>query len=558
MHARIDGGKVALLTRTGLDWSHRYRRTIEALQSLPVKSAYLDGELCALNSDGVPVFSRLQAAMDEGRTDQLVFYAFDLLFLNGESTAQQPLVKRKDRLQRLFRKEIHGLRYSEHVVTDGPRFREHACRLGLEGVISKRIDRPYAPGDREIWLKSKCLNREEFVVVGWTDPEGSRSHIGALLLDYYTDDGRVLYAGRAGTGITDKELKRLAGVLAPLHMTKMPLAAPPPRDSRFGSPLIAQMPEDTRFDKKSSRVSVDTLATLLSAFGNGPAVEGGVVAIGIADNGEIEGCKFLSESRRSDIERCGRDRCHDGRFQTRRVACHNANGEDDFVILGRVHYVENRLVECTDGTAYCREGDTTRRLTEAEKQEFRINKGERAFELEPCPLTYPDDFRINEVTRFAAQIRASRGGSDAISDHEILQSMRMGSVKAGAFIPNNVCALLFAKYPQLVFPGAYVHVLRYNGVEEKTGSEYNVIKDRIIGGTIMEVIKEAATFVDSNLREFTEFRSGKFYHYRTCQSSTGSTPTRHKLCAEGLVALHSGYDSLSGSGYARRSLLRAS
>ena len=105
MHARIDGRKAKLLTRTGLDWSHRYRRTIESLGSLKVKSAYLDGELCGLNSEGVPVFSRLQAAMDEGRTDQLVFFAFDLLFLNGEGTAQLPLIKRKERLQRLFRRK---------------------------------------------------------------------------------------------------------------------------------------------------------------------------------------------------------------------------------------------------------------------------------------------------------------------------------------------------------------------------------------------------------------------------------------------------------------------
>ena len=141
MHARIDGGQAKLLTRTGLDWSHRYSRTIEALQSLKVKSAYVDGELCALNGDGVPVFSRLQAAMDEGRTDQLVFFAFDLLFLNGESMAQLPLFERKERLQRLFRKEIGGLRYSEHVAGNGPQFRAQACRLGLEGVISKRADR---------------------------------------------------------------------------------------------------------------------------------------------------------------------------------------------------------------------------------------------------------------------------------------------------------------------------------------------------------------------------------------------------------------------------------
>jgi len=87
MHARINGDKIQLLTRTGLDWSDRYRSTIKALRSLKVKSAYLDGELCALNADGMPMFSRLQAAMDEGRTDQLVFFAFDLLYLNGKSTA---------------------------------------------------------------------------------------------------------------------------------------------------------------------------------------------------------------------------------------------------------------------------------------------------------------------------------------------------------------------------------------------------------------------------------------------------------------------------------------
>ncbi|SEP50932.1 bifunctional non-homologous end joining protein LigD [Rhodospirillales bacterium URHD0017] len=237
MHARIDGRDIKLLTRTGLDWSHRYRRTIEALGELKVKSAYIDGELCALNADGVPVFSRLQAAMDENKTDQLVFFAFDLLFLNGRSTAQLPLTQRKEKLKRLFKREIGGLRYSEHVLGDGPQFRAHACKFGLEGAISKQADRPYAPGDRGIWLKSKCLNREEFIVVGWTDPEGNRSHIGALLLGYYTDDGRLHYAGRAGTGITDKELKRLAGVLTPLHAPKMPLVAPPPRDSRFGSPL---------------------------------------------------------------------------------------------------------------------------------------------------------------------------------------------------------------------------------------------------------------------------------------------------------------------------------
>ncbi len=118
MHARIDGGQIKLRTRTGLDRSYRYRRTIESL-ALRVKNAYVDGELCALDTGGVPVFSRLQAETDEGRTNELVFFAFDVLYLNGESTAGLPLIERKKHLQRLFRKEIDGLRYSEHDLGDG-------------------------------------------------------------------------------------------------------------------------------------------------------------------------------------------------------------------------------------------------------------------------------------------------------------------------------------------------------------------------------------------------------------------------------------------------------
>jgi DNA ligase D-like protein (predicted ligase) len=237
MHARVDGERIQLLTRTGLDWSRRYRFRIEALRSLPVKMAYIDGELCALRPDGVPAFSRLQAAMDERRTDDLIFFAFDLLYLDGKSTAALPLIERKERLRSLFAREIRGLRFSDHIVGDGPRFREQACKMGVEGVVSKRIDRAYFPGDRRLWAKSKCLNREEFVVIGWTEPAGSRQHFGALLLGYYTKEGRLHYAGRAGTGFTETELARLSRALKPSQIPQMPLDRPPPRETRFGSPL---------------------------------------------------------------------------------------------------------------------------------------------------------------------------------------------------------------------------------------------------------------------------------------------------------------------------------
>src|SRR5262249_58257258 len=108
----------------------------------------------------------------------------------------------------------------------------------LKGLVSKRADAAYAPGNRGLWLKVKCLHREEFVVVGWTDPEGSRPWVGALLLAYYDGDGRLVYAGRAGTGIKQAELDRLWLRLQPLAIDRMPLAVPPPPDSRFGSPPI--------------------------------------------------------------------------------------------------------------------------------------------------------------------------------------------------------------------------------------------------------------------------------------------------------------------------------
>ena len=126
-----------------------------------MRSAYLDGELHALGPDGVPTFSRLQTAMDERRIDALVFMAFDLLFLDGESTAKLPLIERKERLRLLLEPEVRGVRFADHVVGNGPRFRERACKLGVEGVVSKRVDYDYASGARSLWLKFKCAESND-------------------------------------------------------------------------------------------------------------------------------------------------------------------------------------------------------------------------------------------------------------------------------------------------------------------------------------------------------------------------------------------------------------
>jgi ATP-dependent DNA helicase RecG len=275
--------------------------------------------------------------------------------------------------------------------------------------------------------------------------------------------------------------------------------------------LLARLTEDDRFDRKSGRVQSRGLATCLSSFGNGPSIFGGVIAVGVENDRSISGCASLSEQQLQTVEGAGRDLCPDGRFRTRRLAAKNRDGQDDFVVLIRIYYVEDRLVTLTNGDAFVREADENRQLSEHQKQEIRIDKGERSFELDPCGLSFPDDLQVAQVRRFCHMMRERRDGSDVISDEEVLQVMHLGKARDGVFIPNNACALIFARDAQEAFPGAYVHILRYEGTEERTGKDYNVTKDRIITGTVLDVIKDTASFLDANMREFTEYREGKFY-----------------------------------------------
>jgi ATP-dependent DNA ligase len=167
----------------------------------------------------------------------LVYYAFDLLHIGGWDVSALSLIERKGLLEPLLVNKP-GLQFNGHAAGDGELNLKHAGKLGFEGVVSKTIDAPYAPGNRGLWRKAKALNRQEFVIVGWSDPEGSRPHLGALLLGYYSDDGKIIYAGRVGTGMPDKVLAELRRRLDPLAREKPPLSVLPPRKTRFGSPLV--------------------------------------------------------------------------------------------------------------------------------------------------------------------------------------------------------------------------------------------------------------------------------------------------------------------------------
>jgi DNA ligase D-like protein (predicted ligase) len=191
MHARLDRGTVRLLTRTGLDWTHKYPAIAAAVASIGARQVYLDGELCGVGADGITSFSMIQLASDSGNAAALVFFLFDLLHLDGDDLCPRPLIERKTRLAELLAKVSSPLHYCDHQIGHGREFHDKACAMGLEGIVSKRADATYAPGNRGLWVKVKCLHREEFVVVGWTDPEGSRPWLGALLLAYYDPEGRL-------------------------------------------------------------------------------------------------------------------------------------------------------------------------------------------------------------------------------------------------------------------------------------------------------------------------------------------------------------------------------
>jgi bifunctional non-homologous end joining protein LigD len=206
--ASIDGPKIRPLTRNGLDWTSRFPHIADALRTLGVGSAMLDGELVALRPDGVSNFADLKQALSDKRDDRLRYFAFDLLHLNGWDLRGCALVDRKAALAGLS--DWRGaLRYSDHIVNDAGRMRRQACAMGLEGIICKQADAPYRAGRGRGWIKLKCQGREEFIVLGWTKPAGSREGLGALHLGFHDSAHRLHYVGGVGTGFSDEELRVL-------------------------------------------------------------------------------------------------------------------------------------------------------------------------------------------------------------------------------------------------------------------------------------------------------------------------------------------------------------
>jgi bifunctional non-homologous end joining protein LigD len=226
--ARIDGGDIRLFTRNGNNWTPRLKALHDELAKLAIGEAWIDGEIAVLDEKGHPSFQLLQGAFDSSRTRDIVFFVFDLPYFGGYDLRRVPCVERRALLRALMRdKASEHVRFSEHFDTDPGPLLKGACEQGLEGLIGKRADSQYVSNRSASWIKLKCTRRQEFVILGYTDPKGSRSGFGSLLLGVHDAQGKLTYAGSVGTGFDDNLLRSLKERLAALATPRPPLDAVP-------------------------------------------------------------------------------------------------------------------------------------------------------------------------------------------------------------------------------------------------------------------------------------------------------------------------------------------
>ena len=229
MQMRIEAGAATLKTRKGLDWSDKFKEIVAEGRSLP--DCLIDGEVVALSDKGSPDFAGLQAAISSGKTRDLIFFVFDLLFADGEDLRQKPLSERKARLKALLETyadaKAQRLRYVDHFITAGDAVLESACRMDLEGIVSKKLDAPYRSGRGDTWTKAKCRAGHEVVIGGWTRTGDA---FRSLIVGVYRE-GKFVHVGRVGTGFNQRNLPGLMAALKPLETDKSPFQAGSPKKS---------------------------------------------------------------------------------------------------------------------------------------------------------------------------------------------------------------------------------------------------------------------------------------------------------------------------------------
>ncbi len=230
--SRLEGAKATLFTRRGANWTDHFPTLIDAVEEVPARRALLDGEVVYVKPDGRTSFLKLASALQSGTDPEgrIVYYVFDLLHLDGYDLTKSPLYARKEALRRLLARfgETGRVRYVDHVEGRGDEFFAQACQFALEGSIAKRRDAPYRPGRGRDWLKVKCLQRQEFVIGGFTERAQTTGGVGALLLGFHEEAaGPLRYAGRVGTGWDEKSMRELRARLDQLQRDETPFIDAP-------------------------------------------------------------------------------------------------------------------------------------------------------------------------------------------------------------------------------------------------------------------------------------------------------------------------------------------
>ena len=220
--ARVDGSDVQLFTRNGNDWTAKLEPLYAAVRKLKLPPGWYDGEIVVMDAQGVPNFGALQNAFDSSGTQDIVYFVFDLPYLNGHDLRSVPLDSRRQLLAQVLGNGNDAVRFSEAFDASPANLVKSACQLGLEGVIGKRKDSSYSSSRSPAWIKLKCSHRQEFVIGGWTDPKGGRSGLGSLLLGVHDDAGRLIHAGNVGTGFNEAALRDIRGKLEEVASTRSP------------------------------------------------------------------------------------------------------------------------------------------------------------------------------------------------------------------------------------------------------------------------------------------------------------------------------------------------
>lgn len=258
--------------------------------------------------------------------------------------------------------------------------------------------------------------------------------------------------------------------------------------------------EDRRVEVKSRKVQPKALAENLSMWSN-TQPHGGIILVGIDDDWNFEGLKSLGVEGKNKIEKLSH-LCEDARWTCKEVKITNTNGQEDFILAYRVDYRADKLVETSSGDSFIREGDDKLRISETMKRELRISKGEIHYELEPCPLKYPEEFDLIEMNKFCRSFFANRRLEDVKTREEILTLAKLGKMENAVFKPNLACAILFANDPRDVIPGARIRIIKYEGEYEKFGREMNSIFSEYVDGCVAKLISEARPVIASQLRAF--------------------------------------------------------